>query len=627
MKVGKKLLSVFLAVIMIMSSMSVCFGCVTFASAADDTNAVKAFVAAMKCDAMKSFTTTYAESTKNSGANKEVTNTFTYTAPSYAYYEQVVNVVTKLDAAVKGLDEYKNGHNHNNGGNCQDGWGKTTATDKCTDLGWIERHLKLAIGDAELATLNNTYNFANLCNAIFNMDDCEWRNADNDLDGDDTTSTSNVEARVHNVLLVKTETAMDKLTSYSLISAIPDTLNSEFQYKLSMCRQNYQTGRIIKTNHYHHALNTKNSDATNPAPATTGKTIATNKAALVTAENTLNANAYYNAADVAAVLSLSSNNVETLKTAKKTLEDVKTAVNNDAVFNHFFDTKYDAAIKRIDEAIVVLGYKDTVDAINKYYSVDFIRMNKDEVKAHLDAFNAAYGTFTALSDSAKATIVSSYNLDTAAVEAKIQEVQNRYDYLCVIELKNEADGYIAAYADWTIDNVDDGSVTSAMLTVAAANLIRVIAGLEAYDAALITAVAGADYINNLKALKKNIDNLGKAAGYNDSFLAEYAEFTARIEAVTSTNSATLYNALASYDSWYTDLKTLISKMYGELGQTNAEKLFDDLNGVMVDHMDAAYAELNKRTEVQINVAYDLYEAHKAVTVQLFTMYHLNPIIF
>ncbi len=612
MKVGKKLLSVFLAVIMIMSSMSVCFGCVTFASAADDTNAVKAFVAAMKCDAMKSFSTSYVESTKNSGASKEVTNTFTYTAPSYAYYEQVVNVVTKLDLAVKGLDEYKNAHNHNNGGNCQDGWGKTSATDKCTDLGWIERHLKSAIGDAELATLNNTYNFANLCNAIFNMDDCEWRNADNDLDGDDTTSTSNVEARVHNVLLVKVETAMDKLTSYSSISAIPDTLNSAFQYKLSMCRQNYQTGRVFKTNHYHHALNTKNGDATNPAPATTGATISTNKAALVTAENTLNANAYYNAADVAAVLSLSSNNVETLKTAKTTLEGVKTAVNNDAVFNHFFGTKYNKAIKNIEEAIVVLGYKDTVDAIKEYYAVDFMRMNKDEVKAHLDAFNAAYGTFTALSDSAKATIVSNYGLDTAAVEAKIQEVQNRYDYLCVIELKNEADGYIADYQNWTIDNVDDGSVTSAMLTVAAANLIRVIAGLEAYDKALVAAVAGADYINNLKALKADIDNLGKAAGYNDSFLAEYAEFTARIEAVTSKNSTTLFNALAYYDSWYTDLKALISTMYTELGATDAEKLFDDLNKTMVAHMNDAYKELNTRTEVQINVAYDLYDAHKAV---------------
>lgn len=615
MKVGKKLLSVFLAVIMIMSSMSVCFGCVTFASAADETDKVDAFVAAMQCDAMKRFNPTTGD------ASNATSITYIYNAQSYADYEAISNVISKLDAAIKGLDEYKNGATHNSNKNCSDGWVNSSTyivpenkKNECTDTGYLLKYLENAIGTARLETIKG-FNFEKLSKAVFSTHDCQYRNADgnqDDIAGD--IAASSVPDVLTNVLIVKTDKINEKLTGYASVSAIPDTLEVQTSYTIKMFEQNWTTTEWTWTgkktiNHRHIAINTNKDGGT---PTVAKSSTSTNKSALVTAENTLKANAYYNAADVPAVLSLSSNNVETLKTAKKTLEDVKTAVNNDAVFNHFFGTKYDAAIKRIDEAIVVLGYKDTVDAINEYYSVDFMRMNKDEVKAHLDGFNAAYATFTGLSDSAQATIVSSYGLDTAAVEAKIQEAQNRYDYLCVIELKNEADGYIATYGNWTIDNVDDGSVTSAMLTVAAANLIRVIAGLEAYDAALITSVAGADYIKNLKALKQNIDKLGKAAGYNDRFLAEYAEFTARIEAVTSTNSATLFNALASYDSWYTDLKALISKMYSELGTTDAEKLFDDLNDTMVAHMDAAYKELNKRTEVQINVAYDLYDAHKAV---------------
>ncbi|MBQ7862326.1 MAG: hypothetical protein IJ349_09020, partial [Clostridia bacterium] len=616
MKVGKKLLSVFLAVIMIMSSMSVCFGCVTFASAADDTNAVKAFVAAMKCDAMKSFSTTYAESTKNSGEKKEVTNTFTYTAPSYAYYEQVKNVVSKLDAAIKGLDEYKNGHNHNNGGNCQDGWGKGTATDKCTDLGWIERHLKIAIGDAELATLNGTYNFANLCNAIFNMDDCEWRNADNDLDGDDTTSTSNVEARVHNVLLVKVDSASSKLTSYNSISAIPDTLESAYQYKLSMCRQNFQTGSwFSKKNHYHHALNTKNSDATNPAPAATGATISTNKAVLTTAETTLNNYSnYLNAADVNAVLDI-SNNSSTLQAAYDAILAQKNNVVNahgTAVYNKFF-SEVDPALKNIADAIEFLAFDEIVTAINTLYGTDFSRMNKDETLAHLSAFRAKWVEFTKLEQATQDLIVATYGLDVDAIEDRIQEISDRYDALCLAEDKVRIDTHIDIYNDWTIDDVDNGNVTTQQLATATAILYTDVQFLSKYSQELVAAVCGATYMSNLTALYNHNVYLADASGMNDRYLAKWQAFINDVQPATadSLEPAELFEGLKNYDAWTAELKTLIAEMKNYLGEEDANKLYDEVNAVMTDYMDAAYTALNATVEAQINTAYDLFTAFKA----------------
>ena len=618
MKVGKKLLSVFLAIIMIMSSMSVCFGSITFASAADDTNAVKAFVAAMKCDAMKSFSTSYAETSKNSGANKEVTNTFTYTAPSYAYYEQVKNVVSKLDAAIKGLDEYKNGHNHNNGGNCQDGWGKGTATDKCTDLGWIERHLKIAIGDAELATLNGTYNFANLCNAIFNMDDCEWRNADNDLDGDDTTSTSNVEARVHNVLLVKVDSASSKLTSYNSISDIPDTLESAYQYKLSMCRQNYQTGGWWKTNHYHHALNTNNSDASNPAPAATGATISTNKAVLTNAKTALNSYSnYINAADVNAILAI-SNNSATLTTAYDAILAQKNNVINahgTAVYNKFF-SEVDPALKNISDAVNFLAFESLSNEIKALYSVDFSRMNESETLAHLTAFRAKWAEFTKLEQATQDLVASTYNIDVDAIEERIQEISDRYDSFRIRNLKATIDTHINMYEYLDIDDVDNAADPAAIkstIFTAIATLYNDLNSLNSYDAALVAEVCGAGYKASVQARYNELSDLGDAADLNEDYIARYMAFVNDIQPATAdgVDNATVRDTLKNYDAWTVELKNLIDSMKDTLGAEDAQKLYDEVDGVMKDYMAAAYVALNARVEAEIETAWGLYQGFKA----------------
>ena len=621
MKTTKKALSVLLAVIMIMSSMSVCFGVEVFA--ANDTGAINAFVSAVQCDAMKNFPTLTKVETNNgkSGENKIIYKTFTYETDNYAYYEQVVNVITKLDAAIKGLDEYKNGHAHNNNSNCQDGWGKTTATDKCTDLGWIERHLKLAIGDATLATLNGTYHLDRLFAAVFNMDGTtDKRNADNDIDMND--QKNKIESSIQNILIVRATKATTKLTSYASIDAIPDNLAAEYKYQLNMTRKNYTTkgGFLnLKTiNHYHFALSSSEDAGKIFVPAETGGTISTNKSVLTTAQSTFNSYSnYLNAADVNAVLAISTD-ATTLTNAYDAINTQRNNVVNNfdqATLTKFFP-KVDTALKNISDAIDFLAFESLADEIKALYGVDFSRMNESETLAHLTAFRTKWAEFTKLEQATQDLVASTYNIDVDAIEERIQEISDRYDSFRIRNLKATIDTHINMYEYLDIDDVDNAADPAAIkstIFTAIATLYNDLNSLNSYDAALVAEVCGAGYKASVQARYDELSDLGVAANLNEDYMARYMAFVNDIQPATAdgVDNATVRDTLKNYDAWTVELKNLINSMKDILGAEDAQKLYDEVDGVMKDYMAAAYVALNARVEAEIETAWGLYQGFKA----------------
>ncbi len=622
MKVTKKLLSVFLAVIMLMSSMSVCFGTFGFtAAAADDTATVQAFVDAMKCDAMKTFSTTGGNvQSSGSNSNKTETRTWTYTAPSYSYYEQVVNVITKLDAAIKGLDEYKNGHTHNSNGNCSDGWYDNApfyvpeeSKNECTDLGFIRKYLEYAIGDAELATLNGTYNLSGLFGAVFNMDDVPYRNADGSEDYDDTTTERNVLSARHNILVVKVAKVSDKLLSYTTINDVPESLGGEYQYKLSMTRQNYTTtSGCDTTNHYHIAINSNNDNGKINAPTQTGTTT-TDKAVLVNTETVFANNAdYINTADVNAVLALSED-IDALTLIKEAIESAKNSVistHSEAVYNHFFDeVKIAAAIKNLEDAITFLGFKATVDELNRLNAVDYSEYTEEELLAHLTVFEAELAKFYILEDATQQLIINSFDLDIDGIAATCADVRHEYEIIGIRRLKVQTDADMDMYDEWTVEMIDEGTLTSAEIIEAVATISNDITLFGNYVQTYVREVCGETYLTTLGEFKFNLQQLGIAADYNESFLSEYDKYSKEIKNAVAEDSETLLESVMSYDDWFTGLKALINGMKSDLGEEIANQLFDDLNEPMVEYINNAYIVLNVRTEGEINTAYDLYTAY------------------
>ena len=108
---SKKLLSVLLAVIMLMSTMSVSFGTFNFtASAAGDAD-YKALANALKSDTVTAAGNgTFGKmSSSGSASNKnDVTNTTTLKTTTYAQYIELRDILTLMNNAIRGTDEFKN---------------------------------------------------------------------------------------------------------------------------------------------------------------------------------------------------------------------------------------------------------------------------------------------------------------------------------------------------------------------------------------------------------------------------------------------------------------------------------------------------------------------------------------
>ncbi len=610
---SKKLLSVLLAVIMMMTSMSVCFGTISFTvSAADDTAKVQAFVAAMKCDAMKNFSVTQSTSGQ--------TRTFTYNAPTYEYYEQIDNVIDKLDAAIKGLDEYKNGAGHNGNSTCQDGWEKGTATDKCTDLGWIEKYLKLAIGDSELATLNGTYNLSKLFAAVFNMECTSWRNADWSDDADDTSTQNDVPESATNILVVSTSDTNKKLLEYSSIADIPANIDIKTTYTLKMFRENYTTTESDgctgnKTiNHFHIAMNTGKTGGVPTVAVSTGDS---KKAGLVSAETEFNKYANYIAAtDVNGILAI-SDDVEVLEAAYKAIDDQKTSVVNTynaAVYNKFFPN-IDKTLKNINDAIEFLAFEELANNIKRLYGIDFSRMNEEQTLAHLTEFRTAWKAFTDLEKATQDLVAATYDLDVAAIEERIKEISDRYDSFVIIRLKATAEAHLEMYKDLDIDDVDNAAnpaeIRSTVFT-AIATIYGDLNQLKSFPSYLIESICGADFIAMVQTRYDELCYLGDAADLNVDYLNKYMTFVNDVVPATSAelDNATVLQTLKDYDAWTAELRALIDEMADVLTEEDAQKLYDEVDGLMKDYMNAAYTALNVKVETEINTAWDLYMQFK-----------------
>lgn len=640
---GKKSLSVFLAVLMIMSTMSVCFG--TFVPAATITaqaangDGMNDFVAAVEAYGKAGYKFPALSYTKDETGKDStswvITKTWSYTPGTYKEYELFRTVIKTLHTFVFNLDEYTVCKTHNSNEKCGDGWSSSTQANKCTDWGYVKDALIATLGSKYNALKN--YNVDNLLNAILNYDEVpmgdnkDGPNSQNALarpsngnanDYGSGSSNKKTPQRIWNDFVLNAPAnAKDEIISNAkTINDIPANYYSKLYYRLGtqQCAQTWKDGCSNKTGNYHMAIQDQSDKA--PTTAPTDTTVAIDKSALTAAQTafgTTYAN-YFATTDKNGVLAISRDEA-TLTNVKAAIQTARTNVINafgEDGYTKFLGTyPYARTIKNIDDALIFLGFQAIINEIDRLASVDYSSYNSTQLAGHLAALEEAYAGYKDLSDADKADILANYpDFKPDDVDAKIAEINAAYTRLLVVEKVDGIKANLNAYENkWTMADVDNDVLKYTAAYAAFMIIEQDYNTLKNLDKAVIAEIAGADLFDRVEALHAHLANLATGAELNELYTPEYQKFNSQVkQIVPSTDSPTLLAGLKQYDEWYSDLKTLLDRMAESLSAEDAELLYDGMNIAMKEYMDTAYAILNARVETQINIAYDLYTAHKAI---------------
>ena len=243
MKTTKKALSVFLAVIMIMTSMSVCFGCEVFAA----TDAVTAFIEAVEAaDVMKSFVAPTSSQTGNKNTyNDVVVVTYNYTVTNYTDYVAMKKVLDTLDSAWRSVlssDQIT----HINNGKCSSS--QTSTNTNCVDAGEVKTLLINNIGTSKYNALKSSHKLDKLLDCVFTMSGVTHSQNSNSNKANehmDVLGSSSCPASTHNDFTVSIS-LLNFLKSFSDVDDIKvENINLSHTLRFSMNRENWQHSKKV----------------------------------------------------------------------------------------------------------------------------------------------------------------------------------------------------------------------------------------------------------------------------------------------------------------------------------------------------------------------------------------------
>ena len=596
--ISKKTLSLLLAVVMVLTTISVCFGTISFGAGGTATDAQwNALANALKYDSIKNATFT-----GNTNAYEVADPDGKIIAAVEAYWSVFETLANKSPAS----------------GNPSNDTNVTGSTEGNRTINQVNDSIKAEMSSRMGADYTN-YNVATFLTKLMSGASVS-SSTGKEQGGEDTSNDSkapgtNLEAVADIKLTVKMESA---ITAYSNIDDVPAKVvtsksftvkhsNDKFDYTYSKRVQSGSCGSSDTTYHtekYKYFYYISATSSANGAEIDTQ--ILKNSAA------TLEQYEDYFSMTMDELYATPAATLDTVSSAVSTAKSNVVTNFGAGVFTHFFSAyTVDTLVQDIIYAkeIQVLAPKllKAYEDMEKGYA-DIITDRAalvtlaSTMTTAIDAYNAATATARAYVTT-KGFIVADITAFRTAVLREIELIDLR-------ALVAEIQTGIVPYLTYSEAGIDEGTVTTEMIGAALTKIAGWQTRLAAFADADIADVGGVDFKSGLTALKSEMDYLKLVAGYNDNFSAQYAKFAAEIFSVTDANGdiATLLDALKKYDSWYTGLKALTAEMKSVLGEELAEELFDGLNDVMVQRMEDAYVALNADLEEQIDYAYDLFRA-------------------
>lgn len=339
-------------------------------------------------------------------------------------------------------------------------------------------------------------------------------------------------------------------------------------------------------------------------------------------KKTLDDNSTYLNANLNQMVQFVIDDASAVAATQKTINDAKTAVVNfnQAAWDKYFSADYEAKLAAMNSNItlateivsvgtVVYPLVDLKDAGYEGMDETALRNLYSQLAEGLSKYD---GATQAAKDYINSSVVDGKKFVRDEIDTFAKAVQREIQLIELRRFKNTVDSTVVPYYGYNEDNVISGAVNGATLSAAKGTVSGFISSINSYPASLVEEVMPG-YKAELETLAAELDRLIKVAEYDDQFSAQYAKYVSEVYGATDLNaeSETLVEALKNYDSWYTELKTLIGKIEG-LGAETADKIMATLDDDMKAHMDSVYDTLHGRVLAQIDNATELYAVIKAL---------------
>ncbi len=586
---SKKSLSVLLAVVMIMSSMSVCFGTVTYAAGSSVNDSTwNSFIALLKNDTVK-----------NASFNTSTANNYTVTDPDGKIIEAVEMYFDIFNTLA---DKAPSGSSAGN-----------------RTINQVNTTIKNTLSN-KMSGDYSTYNIESFITKLMsganvsNGKSSKQENESGNAPGTNLGAVSDVKLNV---------ALGGELTKYASIDELPDEIATT------------KTFTVKHTNTYYDS-STRTENITNNCGDVTGqKTIyifeyyysissvteaegaKQSTKVLKDTAKTFNDNSKYLNANLDQMIQFIIDDASAVNTAKTAVD---TAKNNavkfsQAAWNQYFKTTYDSKISALASNITlateIVGLGEVAYPLTVLKDAGYAGFNEAQLRALHSQLTEGLSAFDKASPSAQNYIAThSYegvSFVRSDIEAFANAVKREIQLLEVKALKQTIEDTVAPYYNYNEDNVISGAVSGATLSAAKGTVDGYIKSINSYPSDLVSIVMP-DHKAMLETLSAGLSHLIKIADYDDQFSAQYAKYVAEVYSATDINadSATLMESLKKYDSWYSGLKTLIGKIENELESDTADKILKELDDEMKAHMESTYATLHSRVDAQLDVATELY---------------------
>ncbi len=292
------------------------------------------------------------------------------------------------------------------------------------------------------------------------------------------------------------------------------------------------------------------------------------------------------------------------------------------IWDYYFKSTYDVKTlsDNIDLATEIIPLIDICINLYDLYDAGYSGMDEAQLRKLYEDLTAGLNSYDKATESARSFIDSHSYEDRYFVRTDIQTfadaVLEEIELIELRKLKAEIDSTIPAYYDYNEDDVISGSLSGATVSVAKGKVDGFIKSINSYPAALVAKVENlSSYPALLSELSSHLAYLIKTANYDDQFSAQYAKYVSEVYSATDPNasSADLVAALKDgYDAWYTSLKSLLNSIAADLEEGTADKILKENDEAMKARMDAVYTTLHARVDAQLDNATALYNTIKAL---------------
>ncbi len=607
MKVGKlkqlskKSLSVLLAVIMIMTSMSVAFSTVSFAAGGNVSDAKwNELIAALKNDAVK-----------NAVFTSTATNNYVVNDPDGKIIDAVELYFEIFDTlADKAPANSSAGNRTINQVNTTI---KNTLSNKMS---------------GDYATFNVDSFITRLISGA-NVSTSKGSKRENETG---TAPGTNLNA-VADVKL--TVTLGGELLSYDSIDALPASIATTKTFTVKHANSNYD--KTERTENTTDSCGNVNGSKTiygfeyyySISSVTEAEGEKQSTQVLKDSATTLSNNSTYLNANLDQMVQFTINDAAALANAKTAINNAKNnAVNfSSAAWNQYFSADYDAKISTFNSnftlASEIVSVGEVAYPLTGLKEAGYAGMDETQLRALYSKLTEGLATFDGASSVARDYIANhKYNgveFVRADIQAFADEILVEIRLIELRRLKADIDNTIPAYYDYNEDDIINGILSGATVSVAKGKVDGFITSINSYPANLVNMVMSG-YSDTLSDLSATLAYLIKTADYDDQFSTQYAKYIAEIYEATDVNAESSalvealkgYEGVEGYDSWYTGLKNLIASIEADLEEGTADKIMQENDKAMKTRMESVYATLHSRVEAQIDIATELYAVVKAL---------------